>query len=176
MIPSSKADTIIHYDSRCESGQFSDDGNFFFSCSQNYTVRMYNTSNPYHWKYYKSVDYPAHVGQWKITDASLSPDNKWLAYSSISSTVCLAATDPDNESQPYLLDFANGGVIGHRQIRNGRGRGDFGVRSLSLMLFIQLLTLFRFGPFGFQETVEKSLPVPPTIQSWYTTLKLLGLS
>jgi len=126
MIPSSKADTIIHHDSRCESGQFSDDGNFFFSCSQDFTVRMYNTSNPYDWKYYKSVIYP--YGQWKITDASLSPDNKWLAYSSIKSTVCLAATDPDNDSQPYLLDFAAGAAVGRRQVHNGFGGRGFGVR------------------------------------------------
>jgi WD repeat-containing protein 23 len=53
MIPESVADTIIHYNSRCYSGQFSDDGNFFFSCAQDFRVRMYDTSNPYDWKYYK---------------------------------------------------------------------------------------------------------------------------
>lgn len=53
LIPSSKADTIIHYDARCYSGQFSNDGNFFFSCAQDFKVRMYDTSNPYKWKYYK---------------------------------------------------------------------------------------------------------------------------
>jgi WD repeat-containing protein 23 len=53
MIPESVADTIIHYNARCYSGQFSDDGNFFFSCAQDFRVRMYDTSNPYDWKYYK---------------------------------------------------------------------------------------------------------------------------
>ncbi|KAF2254724.1 WD40 repeat-like protein [Trematosphaeria pertusa] len=107
MIPESVADTIIHYNARCYSGQFSEDGNFFFSCSQDFRVRMYDTSNPYDWKYYKSVVYP--YGQWTITDASLSPDNRFLAYSSIRSIVCLAPTDPDNENEPSLLDFANTG-------------------------------------------------------------------
>lgn len=46
MIPSSNADTIIHYDSPVYSGQFSDDGNFFFACVKDYKVRMYDTSNP----------------------------------------------------------------------------------------------------------------------------------
>ncbi|KAF2109171.1 WD40-repeat-containing domain protein [Lophiotrema nucula] len=105
MIPESAADTIIHYNARCYSGQFSDDGNFFFSCAQDFRVRMYDTSNPYDWKYYKSVVYP--YGQWTITDASLSPDNRFLAYSSIRSIVCLAPTDPENESDPNLLDFAS---------------------------------------------------------------------
>jgi DDB1- and CUL4-associated factor 11 len=53
LIPSSAADLIIHYDRRCYSGQFSDDGNFFFSCAQDFRVRMYDTSNPYNWQYYK---------------------------------------------------------------------------------------------------------------------------
>jgi WD repeat-containing protein 23 len=63
-------------------------------------------------RYYKSVVYP--YGQWTITDASLSPDNRFLAYSSIRSIVCLAPTDPDNDSEPTLLDFANTGTHNHR--------------------------------------------------------------
>lgn len=77
---------------------------------------MYDTSNPYEWKYYKTVDYP--YGQWTITDASLSPDNRFLAYSSIRSSVCLASTDPADSSDPILLDLsASGGAR--------RGRGSF---------------------------------------------------
>lgn len=53
LIPSTNADLIIHYNARCYSGQFSKDGNFFFSCAQDFRVRMYDTSNPYDWKYYK---------------------------------------------------------------------------------------------------------------------------
>lgn len=112
MIPESTADTIIHYNARCYSGQFSDDGNFFFSCGQDFRVRMYDTSNPYNWKYYKTVVYP--YGQWTITDASLSPDNRFLAYSSIRSIVCLAPTDPADQNDPTLLDFANIGTANPR--------------------------------------------------------------
>ncbi|KAL1870033.1 hypothetical protein Plec18167_007551 [Paecilomyces lecythidis] len=114
MIPGTVADKIIHLDSRCYSGQFSDDGNFFFCCSQDFKVRMYDTSNIFDWKYYKTVDYP--FGQWTITDASLSPDNKYLAYSSIRHLVCLAPTDPGDQSDPILLDFANP----RRRTRDGR--------------------------------------------------------
>lgn len=124
LIPQSQADSVIHYDNRCYSGQFSDDGNFFFSCSQDFKVRMYDTSNPYSWRYYKTVKYP--YGQWTITDASLSPDNKFLAYSSIRSTVCLANTDPE-PSDPYLLDFSDTGA--RPAGRHGRG-GHFGIWSL----------------------------------------------
>ncbi|KAI9689167.1 MAG: hypothetical protein M1822_000905 [Bathelium mastoideum] len=118
MIPSSKADKIINYNARCYSGQFSDDGNFFFSCAQDYNVRMYDTSNPYAWRYYKQVHHP--YGQWTITDASLSPDNRFLAYSTIGNIVCLAATDPSEESQPYALNIMD---MGNRE---GHGYSRFG--------------------------------------------------
>ncbi|KAL8763863.1 MAG: hypothetical protein Q9184_000459 [Pyrenodesmia sp. 2 TL-2023] len=127
LIPSSNADTIIHYDARCYSGQFSDDGNFFFSCAQDFKVRMYDTSNPYNWKYYKTALYP--YGQWTITDASLTPDNKFLAYSSIRSIVCLASTDPTlSDDSPLFMDFADTG----RQDRYNQfaGYSGFGIWSI----------------------------------------------
>ena len=132
MLPSSNADTIINYNSRCYSGQFSEDGNFFFSCAQDFKVRMYDTSNPYNWKYYKTVVYP--IGQWTITDASLSPDNKWLAYSSIRNIVCLAPTDPGASGEPYMCDFSDtGGRSGRRNRGFYAGYSDFGV-SHSLLI------------------------------------------
>ncbi|KAL4860794.1 hypothetical protein BDV12DRAFT_204686 [Aspergillus spectabilis] len=105
LIPGTTADKIIHYDAKCYSGQFSDDGNFFFSCAQDFKVRMYDTSNPYEWRYYKTVDYP--FGSWTITDATLSPDNRFLAYSSLRHLVCLAPTDPADSSDPTVLDLAS---------------------------------------------------------------------
>ncbi|PBP22990.1 WD40 repeat-like protein [Diplocarpon rosae] len=107
MIPASNADMIIHYDQPVYSGQFSDDGNFFFSANKDYKVRMYDTSNPFKWRYYKTVEYP--MGQWTLTDASLSPDNKYLAYTSIRSQVCLAPTDPNDSGDPYILDLSEPG-------------------------------------------------------------------
>ncbi|KAI9733329.1 MAG: hypothetical protein M1834_003413 [Cirrosporium novae-zelandiae] len=127
LIPSSNADTIIYYDSRCYSGQFSDDGNFFFCCAQDFRVRMYDTSNPYDWKYYKTVDYP--YGHWTITDATLSPDNKYLAYSSIRSIVCLAPTDPEEHRDPHHLDFSDLGTDhGHRGWSENYDLGIWSIR------------------------------------------------
>ncbi|KAJ5965685.1 hypothetical protein N7481_012399 [Penicillium waksmanii] len=107
------------------SGQFSDDGNFFFACAQDFKVRMYDTSNPYEWKYYKTVDYP--FGQWTITDATLSPDNRFLVYSSIRSQAYLATTDPEDDSDPSVLDFSL--PPGQRQ-RRSLGSSHFGIWSL----------------------------------------------
>lgn len=84
---------------------------------------MYDTSNPYKWKYYKTVNYP--YGQWTITDATLSPDNKFLAYSSIRSVVCLAPTDPGESGEPWMLDFSTMHEGGRRHGWNGYS--DFGV-------------------------------------------------
>ncbi|PYI25050.1 WD repeat protein [Aspergillus indologenus CBS 114.80] len=125
LIPSSVADKVIHFDSRCYSGQFSDDGNFFFCCAQDFKVRMYDTSNPFDWKYYKTVTYP--FGQWTITDASLSPDNKFLAYTSIRNLVCLAPTDPADESEPAVLDLSS--IPGRRRMRFS-GNSHFGIWSI----------------------------------------------
>ena len=131
LIPSSKADLIVNLNARCYSGQFSEDGSFFFACGQDFKVRMYDTSNPYDWKYYKTVHY--YGGQWTITDASLSPDNKNLAYSSIRSQICLANTDQGDTSEPRLLDFSDMGQGGHGYGGGGgwgRSRGHFGIWSL----------------------------------------------
>lgn len=87
-------------------------------------VRLYDTSNPYKWKYYKSLTHPS--SSWTITDASLSPDNRKLAYSSIASTVCLASTDPAKDEYPLQLDFAYMGRSGTRR-RGLERRGSFGV-------------------------------------------------
>jgi WD repeat-containing protein 23 len=131
LIPGSQADLIVNMNARCYSGQFSEDGSFFFACGQDFKVRMYDTSNPYDWKYYKVVNY--YGGQWTITDASLSPDNKLLAYSSIRSQICLANTDQSDSSEPRLLDFSDMGRGGHGMGGGGgwgRSRGHFGIWSL----------------------------------------------
>lgn len=142
MIPSSRADSIIHYDSRSYSGQFSDDGNFFFCCEQDFRVRMYDTSNPFAWKYLKTVEYP--YGQWTITDASLSPDNRFLAYSSIRSAAYLAPTDPDDDSDPKELNFSplpNQPISQGLDISRSRFGVGFGHEYESFLKFDAELTL-----------------------------------
>lgn len=111
MLPTTDAEMVIKYQEPVYSGQFSDDGNFFYSCVKDFKVRMYDTSNPYNWRHYKTVAFP--FGSWTLTDASLSPDNKWLAYTSIQSNVCLAPTDPNDTGDPYTLNLASAGPGGN---------------------------------------------------------------
>ncbi|KAK6341865.1 hypothetical protein TWF730_001351 [Orbilia blumenaviensis] len=105
LIPTN-TEKVLHFDHRCYSGQFSEDGDFFYCCSQDMVVRMYDTRNPYDWKYYKKAEYPG--GHWTITDASLSPNNRHLAYSSLDSTVYMANTQGDEEDELTVLDFSEG--------------------------------------------------------------------
>ncbi|KAH8661945.1 WD40-repeat-containing domain protein [Xylariales sp. PMI_506] len=105
MLPTTDAEMVINYDEPVYSGQYSDDGNFFYACVKDFRVRMYDTSNPYNWRHYKTVTFPG--GAWTLTDASLSPDNKWLAYTSIDNRVCLAPTDPNDTGDPYMLNLAD---------------------------------------------------------------------
>ncbi|GAP90185.1 putative wd repeat protein [Rosellinia necatrix] len=122
LIPRTDADMIISYDENVYSGQFSADGNFFYACVKDFKVRMYDTSNPYNWRHYKTVEFP--FGSWTLTDASLSPDNKWLAYTSIQSNVCLAPTDPNDTGDPYTLSLSEHGA------RHGAWRDSFGIWSI----------------------------------------------
>lgn len=122
MIPGKRVEQIIYYDDPVYSGQFSDDGNF---CCQDFKVRMYDTSNSYQWKHYKTVSYP--WGQWTLTDASLSPDNRWLAYTSIQSMGSIAPTDPNDTGDAYTLDLD----AGDRPHDLGwRSRGSFDICSI----------------------------------------------
>jgi WD repeat-containing protein 23 len=126
MLPSTHADMIVHYNSPVYSGQFSDDGNFFYACVKDFKVRMYDTSNPYKWVYYKTVNY--YGGQWTLTDATLSPDNKYLAYSSIQPNVHLSPTDPNDLGDGYVLDLYDSGRRGRGGFRSRHG--SFGIWSI----------------------------------------------
>lgn len=118
---------IVHYDEPVYSGQFSDDGNFFYACSQDFKVRMYDTSSPFNWQHYKTVTYP--WGHWTLTDASLSPDNKWLAFTSINSIVAIAPTNPKDEGDPYTLELGGDSYESSRQWGwHGTGFGIWSIR------------------------------------------------
>lgn len=106
MIPATNPDMIVRYNAPVYLGQFSDDGNFFYSATKDFQVRMYDTANVNEWQHYKTAVHPS--GRWTLTDASLSPDNRWLAFTSMMPQVCLAPTDPHDEGDPYLLDLSEG--------------------------------------------------------------------
>jgi len=94
-IPGDILTPVSRLRSRIYSGQFSQDGTFFFSCAQDFRVRIYDTTDVYDWKQYKTIQ--GAYGSWTITDSDLSPDNKWVIYSTIDPVVFLARTDQEND-------------------------------------------------------------------------------
>ncbi len=119
LIPSPEPEMVIYFPEAVYSGQFSEDGNFFFCCAKDFKVRMYDTANPYNWRHYKTAVHP--FGAWALTDASLSPDNRWLVFSSIQPRVCLAPTDPNDKGDPLHA----------RPLRRGPTGGGTGAGSRS---------------------------------------------
>ncbi|ORY07976.1 WD40 repeat-like protein [Basidiobolus meristosporus CBS 931.73] len=99
--PSGRGQVVAHYDSRPYSGQFSEDGTFFYACGQDFLVHIYDTTGP---EFVETKVIVGETGRWTITDASLSSDNQWIIYSSISPVLYMAKTDPHDDTQ-HALDF-----------------------------------------------------------------------
>ncbi|ORY74595.1 WD40-repeat-containing domain protein [Protomyces lactucae-debilis] len=118
VLPNCHGRPAVRLASRAYCGQFSEDGSFFYTCSQDFQVRLFDTTDPTSWQHYKTIH--GSSGRWTITDATLSPDNSKIAYSSITSTVHLASTTPDDAGTHDALDF------GSRM----SGYGGFGIWSL----------------------------------------------
>lgn len=60
-----------------------------------------------------------------MTDAALSPDNRWLAFSSLQPHVGMAPTDPNDTGDPYSLDLSDA-----RPSRNEYLFGGFAIFSV----------------------------------------------
>ncbi|KAK9448652.1 WD40-repeat-containing domain protein [Limtongia smithiae] len=105
MIPNTTSPKYLRYLARTYSGQFSEDGTFFFTATSahDFKIRLYDTSHKFPWKLYKTVRLT--TAQWTITDASLSRDNRKIAYSSITPVVYLASTSPDDPDTEVALNF-----------------------------------------------------------------------
>ncbi|KAJ8619584.1 hypothetical protein MRB53_028113 [Persea americana] len=69
--------------SKAYVSQFSPDGTLFVAGFQGSHIRIYNVDNG--WKLQKDII--ARSLRWTITDTSLSPDQRYLVYSSLSATV-----------------------------------------------------------------------------------------
>lgn len=106
MTPGSQPDSVINFNYPGYCGQFSDDGDYFFTCNQDGRIRLYDTSNPYEWKFYKAAVHPRM--RWTLTDASMSPDSRFIASCSLCPDVSLISTEKTSGSggTAQLLDFA----------------------------------------------------------------------
>ncbi|KAF7347354.1 WD-REPEATS-REGION domain-containing protein [Mycena venus] len=111
LVPNSNGTTVAEYDANVYTAQYSTDSSFFYTCSQDFRLNIFDTSVPAlprepgvsrthnhqnlktNMKVINSIR--AYPGRWTISDVNLSPDNERMIYASISSTVYMTNTmDP----------------------------------------------------------------------------------
>ncbi len=118
-VPNTDGTIVASYPARVYCGQYSQDSSFFYTCTQDFRVHMYDTTSAgpktvqvhddgprrvrQSWFFssmgttqYTSLNMTKNIqgrqGNWTITDANLSPDNQWMIYSSITPFVHLVPT------------------------------------------------------------------------------------
>lgn len=119
MVPNTNGTTVATYDANMYTAQFSDDSSFYYTCAQDYSLHIFDVTKPprqfspvtgmYGLK--TSMPLRKHIqgahGGWTITDANLSPDNSRLIYSSMSSTVYMTNTSPEESSEQIPIPFGD---------------------------------------------------------------------
>lgn len=132
LLPNSSGTEVARYPARVYCGQYSQDSSFFYTCTQDFRVQMYDTtaassrrvlrmhegqsSLPRRSQYYTSFGSTQYtslkpiktiqgrMGSWTITDANLSPDNQWMIYSSITPRVHLVSTRAEAQGAQDFSD------------------------------------------------------------------------
>ncbi|KAK0198745.1 WD40-repeat-containing domain protein [Armillaria mellea] len=121
LVPNSNGSATASYNSNIYTAQYSTDSSFYYTCSQDFRLYIYDTSSPP----FSPADRQAalsdtsvqttmnvrrrilgHPGRWTITDANLSPDNQRMIYSSLTSTVYMTSTVDNNPTQ-VPIPFGN---------------------------------------------------------------------
>ncbi|KAJ4002235.1 WD40-repeat-containing domain protein [Lentinula boryana] len=141
IVPNSNGVIVANYDANIYTAQYSNDSSFFYTCSQDFRLHVYDTTAPPlpamsrvdvdHDQPYTTMNLSRRIqgrhGRWTITDANLSPDNDRIIYSSITSTAYMCSTREDNPAQiPIPFHDTPGGV--HYGFWDS-GPGSFGLFS-----------------------------------------------
>ncbi|KAF5368500.1 hypothetical protein D9758_002148 [Tetrapyrgos nigripes] len=142
IVPNSHGVVVANYDSNIYTAQFSRDSSFFYTCSQDFRLNLFDTTAPPKFglqsrphrdygyelqttmKLTRSIQ--GHHGRWTITDANLSPNNERIVYSSITSTAYMCSTTDDDPTQipiPFHDSFRNSNDFWHT------GSGSFALYS-----------------------------------------------
>lgn len=119
-VPNTDGTVVASYPAPVYCGQYSQDSSFFYTCTRDFKIHVYDTTesgprrvqvqddgaptrNRRTWFYssrgttqYTSLKLIKSIqgrqGNWTITDANLSPDNQWMIYSSITPFIHLVPT------------------------------------------------------------------------------------
>ncbi|GAB5587346.1 hypothetical protein Unana1_02246 [Umbelopsis nana] len=101
-VPKQHASKMRQYDSDVYTGQYSEDGTLFYTTTKDFRVHIYDARDPEKFEELKSIH--AVSGQWTLTDANLSRDKEWVAYSSLTPYATLSSTDVYRDTT-VPLDF-----------------------------------------------------------------------
>ncbi|KAK2461516.1 hypothetical protein APHAL10511_005979 [Amanita phalloides] len=109
LVPNTNGTVVAGIGTNVYSGQYSSDSSFYYTCSQDFCLHVFDTIKP---PYSRPVDragvntrmpikksIQGHHGRWTITDANLSPDNERLIYSSITPTAYMTNVLDDSTQQ-----------------------------------------------------------------------------
>ncbi|KAN0060237.1 hypothetical protein ACQY0O_007566 [Thecaphora frezii] len=151
-LPNTDGTIVAKYPARVYCGQYSQDSSFFYTCSQDFKVHVYDTtiagprqvkeyndasSRSRHSRFYDATQQTSlkviksiqgRQGNWTITDANLSPDNQWMIYSSITPFVHLVPT-----RQHFAPTDGEGASHGDDQVMldfSNSGDDDIGIWSI----------------------------------------------
>ncbi|TPX37132.1 hypothetical protein SmJEL517_g01015 [Synchytrium microbalum] len=120
-MPDTTTSCIDRVESPVYTGKFSDDGSFFYACTREFMIHLYDTSRG---DFVKVRSIQGEPGRWTITSCSLSPDNTSMAYSSITPFVYLAKVGQEGwrlDDDQVLLNFM-------RPSDRGNGFGIWSIR------------------------------------------------
>ncbi|KAJ7757545.1 WD40 repeat-like protein [Mycena metata] len=110
LIPNTNGTSVAEYDANVYTAQYSNDSSFFYTCSQDSRLNVFDTTAPAdprqtgsrrannqsmrtNMKVMNSIQ--AHPARWTISDVNLSADNERMVYASVSATCYMTnTTDP----------------------------------------------------------------------------------
>ncbi|KAJ7157164.1 WD40 repeat-like protein [Mycena filopes] len=112
LIPNTNGTSVAEYEANVYTAQYSTDSSFFYTCSQDFRLNVFDTTAPAvprepgsnrraetqanmrtSMKVMNSIE--AHPARWTISDVNLSTDNERMVYASMSSTCYMTnTTDP----------------------------------------------------------------------------------
>ncbi|KDR85616.1 hypothetical protein GALMADRAFT_234583 [Galerina marginata CBS 339.88] len=125
LVPNSNGTTVATYDANMYTAQFSADSSFYYTCSQDFKLHIFDMRAPLTPESLPGTSrrsrsdtslmtrmplrkvVQGHPGRWTITDANLSPDNERMIYSSITPTVYMTSTAPDGSMAQIPIQFAD---------------------------------------------------------------------
>ncbi|TFK99703.1 WD40-repeat-containing domain protein [Pterulicium gracile] len=114
LVPNTNGTAVAVYHANVYSGQFSADSSFYYTCAQDFGLRVYDMTAPpvdHRRPENQQMDNGSRStlkmlkmingisGRWTITDANLSPDNTRMIYSSITSTVYMTSVLDNSKNQ-----------------------------------------------------------------------------